>query len=137
MQFLDALLAGDRLARSLARAGVGTGALAAYRQVPAMPAATVADDILQTLNVLLNLAAKRAFDHVRAVDDVHDAADFIFREFTGLLQRVDVGFLQDDHRIDRANAIDITQRDANLLFEGDIDTGNTRHEGSFETTRIT
>ena len=44
--FLDALLAGDGLARALAGAGVGPGALAADRQTAAMPQAAIAADVL-------------------------------------------------------------------------------------------
>src|SRR5438046_1382099 len=113
VQFLHALLAGDSLTRALAGAGVRTGALDAVGQVSAVAAATVAVDVLEPLDVLLNLTAEGAFDHVRAVDDVDDAADLVFVELAGLLHRIDVGLFEDFHGIDRANAIDVTKRDAN------------------------
>src|SRR5262249_40318075 len=71
--FLDALLGRDRLARPLAGAGVGLGALAADRQAAAVPEAAVALDLLEAVDVLVYLAAQRAFDGVLAVEDGRDA----------------------------------------------------------------
>src|SRR5450756_1932076 len=122
MEFLHALLAGDRLTRALARTGVGTGTLAADRQTATVAAATVARVVLEPLNVLLHLPTQGAFDHEAAVDDVHDAADLIFVEFLGLFHRIDVGFREDLHRVHRADAVDVTQADADLLVGGDVDT---------------
>src|SRR5689334_638344 len=51
---LDALLAGHGLARPLAGAGVGLGALAAHRQAAPVPRAAVAVDVLEARDVLLH-----------------------------------------------------------------------------------
>src|SRR5262249_5797076 len=65
---LDTLLAGDRLARAFARAGVGARALAADRQTAAVAQAAVAADVAQPGDVLLHLAAQRTFDGVFAIE---------------------------------------------------------------------
>src|SRR5262249_10828805 len=75
---LDALRARHGLPRALARACVGAGPLAAHRQVAAVADAAVAADLGQPLDVLLVLAAERAFHRVFAVEDVGDAGDLVF-----------------------------------------------------------
>src|SRR3954465_10564423 len=52
------LFAGNGLGRSLARARVGMGALAAHRQAAAMTKAAIATKIHQTLDVHAGLATK-------------------------------------------------------------------------------
>ncbi len=60
---------------------------------------------------------ERAFDHEAAIDDIGDAADFIFVEFARFLHRVNIRFREDVQGIDRANAVDIPQADANLFIQ--------------------
>jgi hypothetical protein len=55
---LDALFAGNRLLRPLTGSSVGAGALTANRQTATMANAAVATDILQTRNILRQLAAE-------------------------------------------------------------------------------
>src|SRR5262249_23511849 len=95
---LDALLAGDGLARPLAGAGVGAGSLAAHRQAAPVPQAAVALDVLEAGDVLLHQAAQRALDGVLAVEDAGDAGDVLVREFAGAPQRVDAGLLAQAQR---------------------------------------
>src|SRR5690349_16757439 len=66
------LLAGDRLRRPLAGAGVGMGPLAADRQTAAMAQPAIAAEIHQPLDVERDLAAQIALDHVVAVDHFAD-----------------------------------------------------------------
>src|SRR5580693_1560788 len=58
---LDALLAGDRLARALAGPRVGPGPLAADRQALAMSHPAIAADLAQTRDILLDLPAELPF----------------------------------------------------------------------------
>src|SRR5687767_8359327 len=74
------LLAGDRPRLALAGAGVGVGALAADRQVLAVPEAPVAAEIHQPLDVHRHFAAQIAFDPVVAVDRLADAYDLVVGE---------------------------------------------------------
>src|SRR5258708_1355733 len=90
---LDALLAGDRLANALAAAGVGLGALAAARQVLAMPLAAVRLDLLEPRDVARFLPAKRALDQVIAVEQRGNASDLVVREILRPALRVDVQLL--------------------------------------------
>src|SRR3981081_1764658 len=57
------LLAGDRLGRTLARARIGVGALAAHRQSAAMTQAAIAAEVHQTLDVHAGFTTQVAFDH--------------------------------------------------------------------------
>src|SRR6056297_3772271 len=69
------LLAGDRLRRALAGAGIGVGALAAHGQAAAMPQAAVAAEVHQALDVDRHLAAQVALDAHVAVDVLADRED--------------------------------------------------------------
>ncbi len=77
--FLDALLPGDRLARSLPSAGVGSRTLTVDRQTLAVPQATVATDVAKPRDGLLHLAAKLPFDHVLAIEQRGQFGEFVFR----------------------------------------------------------
>jgi hypothetical protein len=52
-------------------------------------AATVAADVAQAGDVLLNAAPKRAFHRHAAVEDRHDARDLVFRQLLGALLAID------------------------------------------------
>src|SRR4051794_12993348 len=80
-EFLHALLTGDGLARALADAGVGPGALAADGERAAMTVAAVAADFTQPADVLLDLTTKSAFDQDRAVDDPDDLGQLVLVQF--------------------------------------------------------
>ena len=81
------LLAGHGLARTLAGAGIGLGALAADGQALAVTQAAVAADVHQTLDVHAHLGAQVAFDLVAGFDDAAELADFVVGEVAGLLGR--------------------------------------------------
>src|SRR5262245_9416337 len=93
---LDALLAGDSLLLALACAGVAAGALAAHGQAAPVPVAAVAADVLETLDVLADLAAQGALDEVVAVDDGVDLGQGLLGDLAGAEVGVDLG-LGEDH----------------------------------------
>src|SRR5579871_1806175 len=74
---LDALLAGDGLARPLARAGVGAGSLATHWQAAPVSHAAIALNVFQPGDVLLHHAAERTFDRVFAVENVRQPCDLL------------------------------------------------------------
>src|ERR1041385_6927945 len=74
------LLAGDRFGRTLARARVGMGALAAHRQAAAMTQAAIASEVHQPLDVHAGLATQVAFDHIVAVDHLANLQHFLRSE---------------------------------------------------------
>src|SRR5262249_51261162 len=76
-QFLHTLLARHSLPRSLARAGVRLGALAAHRQAATMAQAPVTTNVAQAGDILLHLAAQRAFHRVLTVENAGQAADVV------------------------------------------------------------
>src|SRR5687768_16260435 len=75
---LDSLLLRYRaLARSLARAGVGLGPLAAHRQVAPVAQAAPAADFHQPLDVHRDFLAQVAFDAPLLLDDAADLAHVV------------------------------------------------------------
>src|SRR5262245_8406258 len=125
---LDALLAGDCLARALAGAGVGAGALAADRQTAAVAQAAVALDVPQPGDVLGHLPPQRAFHQVvAAVEQVDDAADLLVAQLLGLALRIDPGLLAQLQGQRRADAVEVAQGDVRRLVIGDVHTQDTRH----------
>src|SRR5947209_9445908 len=109
-EFLDALLAGDGLARALAGAGVGAGALAADGQTAAVPQTAVALNVFQALNVLLNLPTQRPLDNVFAVEEGGQAGDVLVGQVAGAALRIDVGLFAQLQGRRRADAVNVAQR---------------------------
>src|SRR5437588_601297 len=68
MSLPEDLLVGDRLARTLAATGVAARALAAHRQAAAVAETAIALDLLQTVDVLQDLAAQGALDGIVLLD---------------------------------------------------------------------
>ena len=66
---LHALLTSDRLLATLAGARVRTGALAVYWQAASMTIATPALDVLESLDVLRDLASQRTLNDELRIDD--------------------------------------------------------------------
>src|SRR5215831_13906173 len=71
------LAPGHRLLDATPRAGVRTRALAAHRQIAAMPDTAVAVDLDQPLDVHVHFAAKFALDLKVAVDELAQACDLV------------------------------------------------------------
>src|SRR5438552_845624 len=118
----------DGLARTLARAGVGLGALAAHRQPAQMADAAITLDGLQTLEVQTDFTPQIAFGHIFAVlNGMDDLRQLLFVQVLGAEGRIDVGLGQDFLRIDRPDAVDVTQRDFDAFAGGNIDSQNAWH----------
>src|ERR1043165_4421214 len=125
--FLDALLAGNGLARTFARARVGAGTLAPDGQVALVPGAAVTLDFLQACDVLLFLAAQLSFDHVLAVKYVGDPGDLFFGQLFRLALRVNLGLFAHFQRRRGANAPNIAERNMGRFLVGQVNAQNTRH----------
>src|SRR6204780_837261 len=104
------LFAGDNFARAFARARVGVRALAAHRKSATMPNATIASEIHQALDGLLEVAAQIAFDFVVGVD-----------------RGVDFGGGQNLERARPAYSVDIGQRDIHPLVLRQFDSSYACH----------
>ncbi len=85
------LLIGYRaLARTLAGAGIGMGALAANRQAAAVTIPAIGTDFDQALDVHRDIFAQIAFDVAAFFDDLTDAVDLVFVEVADLLGGLDI-----------------------------------------------
>src|SRR3569833_2485238 len=121
------LLAGDRLGRALAGAGVGVRPLTADRQALAETQATVTGQVHQPPDVHGRLAAKVAFDAVVAVDRLADLQHF------GIGQLIDPARIFDAHLVHDllgfglADAMDVLQRDDDALVSRNVDACDTGH----------
>src|SRR3981081_2768933 len=104
------LLAGDRLGRTLARARIGMGALAAHRQSAAMAQAAIAAEIHQTLDVHAGLTTQVAFDHIVAVDHFTDLQHFLIAQLRHAAIIGNLDLLEDLGRILLADAMDVLKR---------------------------
>src|SRR5205823_3294132 len=105
-EFLDALLARDGLARTLARAGIAPRALAPRREAAAVTVAAVAADVAEARDVLLDRAAQRALDQHLLVEQPDDLRQLFFRQLLGAALGIDAGLLEDRQRVARADAVD-------------------------------
>ena len=127
--FLGALHT-DRLAGSLARAGIGGGALPTDRQAAAMTNAAIAIDGLEALEVGLQLAAQIAFNRELARGDgVDDLVELLGGQILGADVRIDIGLLEDAERGARANAVDVGTRRGNALVARDFNAEESGHGG--------
>src|SRR6185437_7380209 len=114
------------LARALARAGIGAGALSAHRQAPAMPDAAVAAEIHQPLDVHGNLAAQVALD--RELGDLRaDGIDLALGEVLHPLVRADARGLAGALRTGATDAVNMGQPDPYVLVHRDVDAGYACH----------
>src|SRR5215218_10627682 len=77
------LLAGDGLARALARARVGLRALTVYRETAAVPQTLVAADLHLAADVARHLAAEVTLDAEMLVDVVAQLQQVLVREVLG------------------------------------------------------
>src|SRR5579862_229552 len=121
------LLAGDRLGGTLARAGVGVGALAADGQAAAVAQAAVTAQIHQPLDVHRHFAAQVAFDEVVAVDHLADLDDLGVGQVMDAALGSDADFLHDLLGLGRPDSMDVAQADFDPLLGGDVDAGDACH----------
>src|ERR1700685_2260965 len=124
---LDALLAGNCLLHALARPRVGSSALAAHRQTPAMPQAAVAVNLAQPRNILLHAAAELAFDDDFLVEIRVDPRDLILGQLDSFAGGIDFQGKTHLDRLGATDAVQISQRDVGRFSVRKVDTLNTRH----------
>ena len=86
-----------------------------------MAEAPITLDGLQALEVEADFTAEIAFGDVFALlDRVDDLGQLLFVQILGAEGGIDVGFCEDFLRIDRPDSVDVTQRDVDAFFGGDI-----------------
>src|SRR5450755_3659608 len=114
------------LARALAGARIGLGALAANRQAAAMAKAAIAAQVHQPLDVDRHLAPEVALD--RDVADLFtDALEVGVGQILDLAVPWHAGGGADLLRRRAADAVDRSQADLGVLVGRDVDAGNACH----------
>src|SRR3974390_2908129 len=96
-----------------------------------MPAAAVALNIDEALDVHLDVFAEIALDVTLVLDHLADAVHLVLAQILDLLGGFNVRLLQDGERARIADAKDVCERDPSLLVTGQIDASNTCHSESF------
>src|SRR5579864_1655282 len=123
------LLLRDRsLARTLTSAGVRMRALPANRQVAAVPKPAVRAYFDEALDVHRNFLAQIALDHSFRLDHRTDAVDLFFAEVLDLFHGVHFGLVENVAGARLPNAVDIRQRNVDVLLARKIDACNTCHK---------
>src|SRR5579864_1228833 len=102
-------------------------ALSADRQVATVPKSAIGADFDEPLDVHRNFLAQIALDHSFRLDYRTDAVDLFFAQVLDLLHRVHFGLVENSAGARTANAIDIRQRDVNVLLSRKIDACNACH----------
>src|SRR5919205_4176370 len=109
------LLAGDGLARALARARVGAGALSVHRQPATVTQALVAPDLHLAADVAGHLAAQVTLDAEVRVDVVDQLALVLVGEVADAQVRADARRGQRLLGQGLADAVDVGERDLHPL----------------------
>src|SRR5713226_5857325 len=109
------------------------GALAADRQALAVAEASVAAQVHQPLDVERDLAAQVAFHLEVLLDRLADAVDLVVGQVLRPPGRIDLRQSADLPRRGVADAVEIGQRDLDLLLAGKVNACNTRHSMSLLT----
>src|SRR6516164_4381853 len=120
-------LAGNRLGRTLAGAGVGMGALAADRQPAAVTQPTIAAEIHQPLDVHGDLTPEVAFHHIVMIDDFANLQHLLIGQLGHAPGIGNSDFPHDFTGLFRPNAVDILQSNNYPLIRGYVDTGYACH----------
>lgn len=118
----------DRLARSLACAGVGLCPLTANGQAAQMADATVTLNGLKAFQIEPEFASQIAFDHILAVlDCVDDLRKLSFGQVLRAYRRIDIGASQNLHGVRGSDAINIPKRNIDSLLARNFNTDDTCH----------
>src|SRR6267143_290811 len=124
------LLRDSSLARAFAGARIGVRALAANRQVSPVAKSAIGTDFDETLDVHRNLLAQVALDHSFRLDDRADAIDLFLVQVLDLFHGVHFGLVENVYGSRLADAVDVSQRDIDVLLARKIDACDTCHSCS-------
>src|SRR5882724_2455558 len=124
------------LARTLAGARVGPGALTVDGQPFAMTETAVRPEIHQALDVLLHFTACVAFYLDAGVDSVTNVLHVRFAQLVDLTVFGHLGHLAQFTRGGVADPVDVRERVDDCLAAGEIDTSNAGHDVSFSALAL-
>jgi hypothetical protein len=112
--------------RALARTRIGPRTLTTQRQAAAVPNASVATEVHESLDVHRDFAAQIALDG-ELRDHFAQARDLRIREVLDLRARLHAGCLASHERLVTPDPEDMRQRDANVLVGRNVDARYTCH----------
>src|SRR5260370_18095204 len=121
------LLRDRSLARAFAGARIGMRAVAANRQVSPVAKSAVGTDFDETLDVHRNFLAQIALDHSFRLDDRADTIDLFLAQLLDLFHGVHFGLVENMYGSRLADAVDIRQRDIDVILARKIDASDTCH----------
>src|SRR5690606_17849045 len=121
------LLAGDRLGRPLAGAGIGVGPLPAGRQAATMAQPAITAEVHQPLDVQLHFAPQVALDHVVAVDDLADLQHFLIGQLRYAAGLRNAHLLHNLPGLGGPDAMNVLERDKDALVGRYVYPGDTGH----------
>src|SRR3954452_17096053 len=121
------LLAGDGLARALARARVGAGPLAVHRETPAVAQPLVAPNLHLAADVGGHLAAQVTLDAEVLVDVVAQPQQVLVAEVLDPQVGAHAGRLEGLLGVGLADPVDVGERDLHPLLAGQVDAGQSCH----------
>src|SRR5215203_5426477 len=124
------LLAGDGFAGALARAGIGTGALAPNGQATAMTASLVRTDLDLASNVGRDLPAQVALYLVVRLYPVTQGDQLFVGQLVNADVATDLGGFQGLQGAGFPDAVDVSQGDLEPLLARQIDTDQAGHKAS-------
>ena len=87
-----------------------------------MTLAAIAANVLEALNILLHLAAKRALQNVILIEQLTDVGQFLIVQCAGFAVAINAGLDKNVLGKLRANAVDVLKSEKNLLALGNVDT---------------
>ena len=117
-----------RLARPLARAGVGLGSLSPHRQTAQVTDATIRFDALQSFEIHTDLSAQIAFNDILAIlNGVNDLRELLLGQILGANARINICLGQDDFCVAGADAVDVAECNVDPFARRDFHTNNSSH----------
>src|ERR1700689_3975904 len=101
--------------------------LAANGQVAAVTESAIGADFDETLDVHRNFLAQITFHQALGLNDRTDAVDLFFAQVLHLLHGLDLSLIEDAAGARVPDAVDVRQRDVDVLLARKIDACNTCH----------
>src|ERR1041384_4046443 len=121
------LLPRDGAPRPLLGARVGMRALAAHRQILAVPRPAIGPDVHQSLDVHRDFGPERPFDLVVRLDPLPQPRDLGVAEIPHARVRADPGLGEDLARVPRSDAVDVRKSVQDFLIAWQVDARNACH----------
>jgi len=127
LHILHTLFPCDCLLHTFTSTSISSGSLPSYRQTSAMPDPSVAANLSQTRDILLNLPTKSPFNRQLFVEMSVDSGNVIFGQGRSLSLRINTQAVAKVDRRSRPNTIEVGERDISRFIVRYVYTENTWH----------